>query len=1410
MSKRLTFPDRITKVTLSLSSPKDILERSCGEVTRPDTINHRTYKPEPNGLFCERIFGPTEDWQCFCKKYKGIKYASINCDRCGVLIGRKLVRKERMGHIELPEPIVNPIFYLYWPNKVGYLLGITGKKLNGIIDYISYVVIQPGIASAGGVEKMDLLTEREYSTLLDELPASNQALPDKDSKKFIAMTGGVAIEYLLINIDLEKRAKELKEQANNDTSQQRRSEAAKYLEVVEAFRKSNGKNRPEWMTMRYIPVIPAELRPIVQLEKRFAISDLSDLYRRLVISKNRLEKLLQMNAPDIILRNEKRKLQEMANACFINSRHSNSVTTESGRPLKSLSDDLKGKKGLMRGNLLGKRVDFSGRSVIIPNAKLNLYECGLPKDMAVELFKPFIINALIQRGIIDIVRDAGRIIANRDPVIWDILEKILQGHPVLLNRAPTLHRLGIQAFQPKLIEGKSLQINPLVCSGFNADFDGDTMAIHVPLTEMAKAECMMLMLSSNNILNPANGTPIITPSKDITLGLYYLTKIRKSTPKNTIPGEGNNFYSEEEVIVAYNNKQIDIHTKIYVRMNTMSKKEKSTKWKMVETSVGRVIFNKHVPKSIGFVNELLVNKKIQKIVARVYEEEGAEYTARFIDEIKSLGFEYAHKGGLTISMKDLQTPKEKLELVAQGEKEVEEAWNNYSMGLITNKERYNQVVDSWFSISKKVKEHLINWLSDDKGGFNSIHMMKESGASGSAEQITQISGMRGPMSRLQKKGANYEGDTLESPIKSNLLEGLSVEEYFNSSHGARKGLTDTALRTADAGYMGRKLTEVAQSVYICSEDCGSVRGKEMFALYEYKVIVESLSDQIIGRVSLLDVEHPVTKKLIFKKGDLITKEMGRQVEDAGIESVWIRSVLYCDEERGACATCYGISLANKKLVEKGEAVGIIAAQSIAEPGTQLTMRTFHGGGIAAGSASESNIRATNSGVVKLSFVDFISIKDSLGARNIVIGKVGELSIMDTESDKELETHHIPYGSYITCKEGQLIKKGEEICNWDPYSVPILSTTSGKVSFDSIDLGVTYKEKYDEQTGYKEKIIVDSRDKNKNPRVIVTDSDGNNTSYNLPLKASLLVEDGQEIEQGYILAKMARHEIRSGDITTGGLPRVSELLEVRNPANAAIITAIDGIVEYRSIKRGSQELVVKGKNATEIEYKIPLSKHILVQDGDFVKAGSPLSDGVIAIMDIVLIHGVKKALDYILSEIKSIYRSQGVIINSKHIEIILREMSNKVEIVSSGDSDLVPQISIAQNRFKRINTKLLKKRVIINPGDSSFSEGQLVSKLMLLDEKEKLKKAGKKAFTSREAVTAVATPRVEGITRSTMKKDSFIAAASFQESTKVLSNAAIAGKVDHLNGIKENVIMGQLIPVGTGSKILQDIEVKVKK
>jgi DNA-directed RNA polymerase subunit beta' len=1367
-----------TKISIGLASPEEILESSSGEVLKPETINYRTYKPERDGLFCERIFGPVKDYECHCGKYKRIRYKGIVCDRCGVEVTEKKVRRERMGHISLVVPVAHIWYFKSLPNKIGYLIGLPTKKLDTIIYYERYVVINPGIKAEEGIKYLDFLTEEEYLDILESLPKDNQHLDDSDPNKFIADMGADALFRLLGRLDLDEMSYSLRHSANTETSQQRKNEALKRLRVVEAFRASKGINKPEWMVVKVVPVIPPELRPLVPLDGgRFATSDLNDLYRRVIIRNNRLKRLIEIKAPEVILRNEKRMLQEAVDSLFDNSRKSNAVKTDSNRPLKSLSDSLKGKQGRFRQNLLGKRVDYSARSVIVVGPELKLHECGIPKDMAAELYKPFIIRKLIERGIVKTVKSAKKIVDRKDPVVWDILENIMKGHPVMLNRAPTLHRLGIQSFQPKLIEGKAIQLHPLVCTAFNADFDGDQMAVHLPLGNAAILEAQMLMLASHNILNPANGAPVTVPSQDMVLGLYYITKQRPG-----VKGEGLTFYSPEEVTIAYNEGAVAMHASIKVKTHDIV--DGKPVIRLIETTVGRVIFNEFVPKEVGYINELLTKKSLRDIIGNILKNTGTDVTAKFLDNIKHLGYQTAFRGGLSFNLDDVIIPKEKEELVNDGYAQVEEVLNNYNMGFITNNERYNQIIDIWTHINAKLTQTLMTKLSTDNQGFNSVYMMLDSGARGSKEQIRQLSGMRGLMAKPQKSGASGS-EIIENPILSNFKEGLSVLEYFISTHGARKGLADTALKTADAGYLTRRLVDVSQDVIINEEDCGTLRGLIATAIKKNEEIVETLYERILGRTTVHDVYHPLTGELIIGNGIEITEEIGKQIEDSPIEQVEIRSVLTCESKNGVCTKCYGRNLATGKMVQRGEAVGVIAAQSIGEPGTQLTLRTFHVGGTASNIAADSSIVAKYDGVVEIDELRTVAKEGEDGKKvNIVIGRLAEMRIVDKNTGIVLSTHNIPYGSKLYMKVGKEVKKGTVICDWDPYNALIISEAAGKLIFDNVIEGITFKEESDEQTGFREKVIIETRDKKKNPNAKLVSADGEVLkTYNLPVGAHMSIDDGQEVKLGEILAKIPRAVGKSGDIT-GGLPRVTELFEARNPSNPAVVSEIDGEVAFGKIKRGNREIIVTSKTGEIKKYLVSLSKQILVQENDFVKAGIPLSDGAITPSDILAIKGPTKVQEYIVNEVQEVYRLQGVKINDKHFEVIVRQMMRKVVIEDPGDTKFLE---------KQVADWIYDKSVIVDSGDSQiFKAGQIVTVRKLRDENSGLKRKDLKPVDARVAIPATSSQVLQGITKSALQTKSFMSAASFQETTKVLNEAAINGKIDGLEGLKENVIVLVLV------------------
>ena len=1391
-----------SQISIGLASPEEILAQSSGEVLKPETINYRTYKPERDGLFCERIFGPVKDYECHCGKYKRIRYKGIVCDRCGVEVTEKKVRRERMGHISLVVPVVHIWYFRSLPSKIGYLLGIPSKKLEAIIYYERYVVINAGAAAEQGIERLATLSEKEYLDVLAALPKGNQALDDSDPNKFVAQMGAEAVYTLLKQVDLDTMSYALRHKASTETSQQRKGEALKCLNVIESFRASGGKNKPEWMVLNVIPVIPPELRPLVPLDGgRFATSDLNDLYRRVIIRNNRLKRLIEIKAPEVILRNEKRMLQEAVDSLFDNSRKSNAVKNESNRPLKSLSDSLKGKQGRFRQNLLGKRVDYSARSVIVVGPELKMHEMGIPKDMAAELYKPFVIRKLIERGIVKTVKSAKKIIDRKDPVIWGILENVIKGHPVLMNRAPTLHRLGIQAFQPKLIEGKAMQLHPLACTAFNADFDGDQMAVHLPLGNAAILEAQILMLGSHNILNPANGAPITVPSQDMVLGLYYITKERPGSL-----GEGLNFYGPEEAIIAYNEKRADLHAKVKVMVDTVDENDVPVR-KIVDTTVGRVLFNQVVPKEVGYLNEVLTKRSLRDIIGLVMKKSGAARTSQFLDDIKALGYRMAFQGGLSFNLDAVIIPEEKESLVNEGYERVEEVMESYNMGLITNNERYNQIIDIWTNINMKLTKTVLDHLTNDQQGFNPVYMMLDSGARGSKEQIRQLSGMRGLMAKPQKSGAEG-GQVIENPILSNFKEGLSVLEYFISTHGARKGLADTALKTADAGYLTRRLVDVAQDVIITEEDCGTLRGLTATAIKRNEDVVQTLKERILGRTTVHDVYNPHTGEMIVAAGEEITESVADAIDAAGIESVEIRSVLTCESRNGVCAKCYGRNLATGRMVQKGEVVGVIAAQSIGEPGTQLTLRTFHVGGVAGGVATDNSIVSRYEGRIEIDELRVVKSKSDDGKEiNMVISRLAELRIVDEHTGIVLYTHNLPYGSMLYMNDGDTVKKGDLICEWDPYNAVIISEYDGKVAFENVIEGVTYRDEFDEQTGFREIVITESRDKTKNPVIKILNKQGEEQKqYNLPVGAHIVVKENASVKAGEILIKIPRAVGKAGDIT-GGLPRVTELFEARNPSNPAVVSEIDGEVSFGKIKRGNREIVITSKLGDVKRYLVPLSRQILVQENDYVRAGMPLSDGAVTPSDILAIQGPTKVQEYIVNEVQEVYRMQGVKINDKHFEVIVRQMMNKVQIEDPGDTRFLEEQIVDKWDFMAVNDELYDKVVVTDAGDSeTMKPGMMITLRKLRDENSMLKRKDLKPVEVRDVIPATSNQVLQGITRAALQTSSFMSAASFQETTKVLNEAAILGKVDPLEKLKENVICGHLIPAGTGLRDYDNIVV----
>ncbi len=1407
---------RFDKISIGLASPEAILAESRGEVLKPETINYRTHKPERDGLFCERIFGPVKDYECACGKYKRIRYRGIVCDRCGVEVTEKKVRRDRVGHINLVVPVAHIWYFRSLPNKIGYLLGLPSKKLDMIIYYERYVVIQPGIAKGPEgeeINKMDFLTEEEYLNIIEEIPQENQYLDDTDPNKFIAKMGAECLIDLLSRIDLKELSFSLRHKANTETSKQRKTEALKRLQVVEALRESqeNRENNPEWMIMKVVPVIPPELRPLVPLDGgRFATSDLNDLYRRVIIRNNRLKRLVEIKAPEVILRNEKRMLQEAVDSLFDNTRKASAVKTESNRPLKSLSDSLKGKQGRFRQNLLGKRVDYSARSVIVVGPELKLFECGLPKDMAAELYKPFVIRKLIERGIVKTVKSAKKIIDKKEPVVWDILENVLKGHPVLLNRAPTLHRLGIQAFQPKLIEGKAIRLHPLVCTAFNADFDGDQMAVHLPLGPEAILEAQLLMLASHNILNPANGSPITVPSQDMVLGLYYMTKERKSTPEVPIKGEGTTFYSYEEVEIAFNEGMVDLNAGIKVRAKDFNEEGELVN-QIIPTTVGRVLFNMEVPEAAGYINDVLNKKSLRDIIGGILAVTDVPTTADFLDKIKTMGYDFAFKGGLSFSLGDIIIPEEKPEMIAEANEQVDGIMANYNMGLITNNERYNQVIDVWTSTNAMLTELAMKRIREDQQGFNSVYMMLDSGARGSKEQIRQLTGMRGLMAKPKKSTAGG-GEIIENPILSNFKEGLSILEYFISTHGARKGLADTALKTADAGYLTRRLVDVSQDVIVNIEDCETLRGVEVQALKKNEEIVETLGARILGRVSLHDVYDPLTEELLLSAGQEIMESDVKKITASPIEKIEVRSALTCEAPKGICAQCYGRNLSTNKMVQRGEAVGVVAAQSIGEPGTQLTLRTFHVGGIAGNISEDNKLEVKFSGIAEIEDLRTVKGEDGDGKKaEIVISRTSELKVVDAKTGITLSTNNIPYGSQLFIKNGAKVAKGDIICSWDPYNGVIVSEFPGKIAYENIDQGVTYQVEIDEQTGFQEKVISDSRNKKLIPTLLIQDAKGETLrSYNLPVGSHIMVDNGEKIKEGKILVKIPRKSAKAGDIT-GGLPRVTELFEARNPSNPAVVSEIDGVVSFGKIKRGNREIIIESKLGEIKKYLVKLSNQILVQENDYVRAGMPLSDGSITPEDILAIKGPSAVQQYLVNEVQEVYRLQGVKINDKHFEVVVRQMMRKVRIQDPGDTIFLENQLVHKDDFIRENDEIYGKKVVVDAGESeNLRAGQIITARELRDENSILKRSDKNLVEGKDAVAATATPILQGITRASLQTKSFISAASFQETTKVLNEAAVSGKVDTLEGLKENVIVGHKIPAGTGMRDYENIIVGSKE
>ena len=1381
----------IDSLTISLASPDNILTRSFGEVTKPETINYRSYRPEKDGLFCEKIFGPTRDWECFCGKYKRIRYKGIICDRCGVEVTQKSVRRERMGHIGLAVPVVHIWFFRAQPSKIGNIIGLSLKELEKVIYYESYIVLNPGPT---GLNKNDLISEDQFYEVINSLPAGNEKLDDEDPKKFVARIGGDAVKEILKKIDVEKVSKELRDQLAEETSQQKKADILKRLRVLEAFKETDGKvpNRPEWMVLSYIPVIPPELRPLVPLEGgRFATSDLNDLYRRVIIRNNRLKRLIDIKAPEVILRNEKRMLQEAVDALFDNSRRGSAVRSDSNRPLKSLSDMLKGKQGRFRQNLLGKRVDYSGRSVIVVGPELKLHQCGLPKDMAVELFKPFIIRKLLDRGHNKTVKSARKVVDRKDPIIWDILEKIISGHPILLNRAPTLHRLGIQAFQPVLIDGRAIQLHPMVCTAFNADFDGDQMAVHIPLSYEAQLEASLLMLSSHNILSPQNGSPVVVPTQDIVLGCYYLTKYKEGDK-----GEGTVFGSTEEAIIAYNSRAVGLHARVKVRVDSQR----------IETTVGRIIFNQIVPKEMGFFNQLLIKKTFGGFIGQMFMKMGNKVTAKFLDDLKDTGFRYATAGGLSVSYADMVIPEEKENLIGKANKKVESILSEHEQGVITDAERYNKIIDVWTHTTNDVARALMEKIKEHNHGFNSLHMMVDSGARGSQEQVRQLAGMRGLMMKPQKTLSGQAGEIIENPIVANFKEGLSVLEYFISTHGARKGLADTALKTADAGYLTRRLVDVSQDVIISEIDCGTILGIPVTALKDVEQEREPLAERITGRTAQEDVFDPRTDEVIIQAGEMITEDIAERIEDANIDSVYIRTVLTCESKRGVCAKCYGRNLTNGKIVEIGEAVGIIAAQSIGEPGTQLTLRTFHLGGTSSRIASQSQVETNVEGTIRFEKISYVEKSDFMGKVKVVTGRRGVIGIFD-ENNRQIKKYDVPYGAELVVSDGSYVKKRVPLYNHDPYNTVILSDIAGKVKFVDLVDGLTLQQVTDEQTGHVQKVVIDSKDKNRTPSILIESEDGEKKTFHIPTRAYLSVDEGESVDAGTILAKISKQTTKSRDIT-GGLPRVTELFEARSPQDPAIVSEIEGTVKFGARKKGTREIIVLAPDGSdEKRYNVPLGKHILVQENDEIPAGEKITDGPINPHDILKIKGTSAVQEYLVNEIQDVYRLQGVKINDKHIEVIVRQMLQKIQIVSPGDTKFLEEDIVDRIEFIEENNKIMSMVCITDKAESKLKEGQLIPRSKIRELNADLKKKSKEPADFRDGFPATFEHILLGITQAALSTESFISAASFQETTKVLANAAIEAKVDHLLGLKENVVMGHLIPAGTGLKKYRNILLK---
>ena len=1381
-----------TRFSISLASTDSIIRNSHGEVLKPETINYRTFKPDKDGLFCEKIFGPVKDWECHCGKYKGIRYNGIVCDRCGVEVNQKSLRRERMGHISLSVPVVHIWYFRSTPSKISYLLGISNKELDRIIYYETYVVVNGGPTQ---YKKNDLLTEDEYLNTMNNLPEDNEALDEMDTNKFVCKNGAEAVKELLKRVNVEDDVTALRIQLMEETSVQKKTDIIKRLRVLKSFQKKFDRklNRPEWMVLDVIPVIPPELRPLVPLEGgRFATSDLNDLYRRVIIRNNRLKRLIDIKAPEVILRNEKRMLQEAVDALLDNSRRATAVKSEN-RPLKSLSDILKGKQGRFRQNLLGKRVDYSGRAVIVVGPELLLHQCGIPKDMALELFKPFVIRRLIDRDLVKTVKSAKKLIERRTPEVWEVLENVIDGHPVLLNRAPTLHRLSIQAFQPVLVEGKAIRIHPLVCTAFNADFDGDQMAVHVPLSFEAQLEARVLMLSSHNLLSPQNGDPIAIANQEIVLGCYYLTKSRKNDL-----GEGMIFSNSDEVITAYDANRVGLHSRISVRIDGQR----------IETTTGRVIFNQIVPKGVGYINELLTKKGIIKNISKVFKKVGNVQTVKFLDDLKDIGFKNAMLGGLSVNLDDIQIPEAKGRIIESAQKKVDQVEKHRMRGLITEGERYNKVIDIWTHTTNEVKSELMKTLKESNFGFNSLHMMIDSGARGSQDQVSQLAGMRGLMAKPQKSMTGQAGEIIENPIIANFKEGLSILEYFISTHGARKGLADTALKTADAGYLTRKLVDVSQDVIINEIDCGTIRGLTVEALKDGEDIKEPLSERILGRVALHSIIDPLSRKVIVKAGEEIDEDLAAKIAETSISSVEIRSVLTCESRRGICAKCYGRNLTTGKIVDVGETVGVVAAQSIGEPGTQLTLRTFHIGGTASRIVTQSRIPTKFSGVVNYENIKVIKYENPAAPdveTYVTLSRNGVIQILD-DNNRLVSKYDVPYGAHILINNKEAVEKNQVLYEWDPYNSVIVAEHDGVVSYSDLEENVSYIEAPDETTGHIQKVVIESKNKTLSPSIQIANSKGEILStYIIPAQAHLLVNHSDNATAGQIMVKIPRETGKTRDIT-GGLPRVTELFESRSPNSPSIVSEIDGSVEIGALKRGSREVkVFSSDRSVEKKYMIPVGKHILVRDGDFVKAGEALSSGSVDPHDILRIKGVADVQAYLVNEIQEVYRMQGVKINDKHIEVIVRQMLQKVKVIDPGDTQYLEGDVVHRFKFYAENENLKNKVFVTDRGDSiKVKMYDLQDKKYVKEVNAELKKKAKELVKFRDARPAIANPILLGITQTSLTTDSFISAASFQETTKVLTDAAIEGKVDHLLGLKENVIVGQLIPAGTGLKRYKDL------